>query len=245
MGERSRWASLATLACVLAVGCGGDFDDEEPLGTSEAEAKAVSFPAYAVYAQPVPGINPLFSDVQSFIAAHDTGTNQATSFPPHVTLTGFFDSSLSLAALVTRFESAIANVGTPFGQPLIMPKHAAHSAVRCNPGTKLVTLHVRLPSDYQRLRSELVKIPGVSGHVKLTSHITLFQAVNPKTISKATFDSICSDARAFFVPRVPFYNSTLDGYPYWQVTLFRAAQAPTPAHPLRQTDAIASRRVNP
>lgn len=245
MEKRFRWAAFAVFACVTATGCGSDFDDEGPLGTSEAEAKAVTFPAYIVYAQPIPGVNPLFSDVQLFVSLHDTGINEATSYPPHVSLTGFFDSSLSASALVTSFTTAVAKVGTPFGQPLIMPKQGAASAVQCNPGTRLVTLHVRLPSDYQKLRSEIVKIPGVSGHAKTTSHITLFQAIDPKAVSKETFDRICSDARAFFVPRIPLYNSTLDGYPYWQVTLFRAAQSPTPAHPLRQTDAIAAIRVNP
>lgn len=239
-----RYWNWAIIGLVAMSGCGGHVDDEA-IGVTEAEAKPVSFPAYIVYLQPTPGINPLFTDVQAFILTHDTGANEAAAFPPHLTLTGFFDTSLSQLALINRFERAIDSVGTPFGQPLIMPKQGAASAVQCNPGTKLVTLHVRLTNDYQRLRSELVKIPGAQGHVKTTSHITLFQAVDPKAISKTVFDRICADARAFFVPRIPFYDSTADGFARWQVALFRAPHAPTPSNPLRQSDAIDVRQVNP
>lgn len=246
MAQSLRFAVLAISACLAMSGCSGDFDDdEERLGTSEAEVKPVTFPAYIVYAQPIPGVNPLYLDVQAFVFAHDMTSNEATSYPPHVTLTGFFDTSLTTSQLESRFDAAVAAVGAPFGQPLVMPKQSGASAVQCNPGKKLVTLHVRLPSDYQKLRSELVKIPGVAGHVKHSSHITLFQATNPSAVSKATFDRICSEARLFFGERIARYNSTSDGYPYWQVTLFRAAQSPTPAHPLRQTDAIDAFRVNP
>lgn len=240
------WLKLAMIAGIVMNGCGGYVaGDEDSISESEAAAKSVTFPAYIVYAQPVPGINPLFNDVQAFIFAHDAGINEAASFPPHVSLTGFFDTSLMQPSLRTRFERAVANVGTPFGQPLIMPKQGGQSAVQCNPGTKLVTLHVRLPSDYNKFRAELVKIPGAQGHVKTTSHITVFQAIDPKAVSKTAFDRICNDAKVFFGERIALYNSTTDGFPQWQVTLFLAPQSPTPAHPLRQSDAIDAVLVNP
>lgn len=233
---------------------GGDADDEglddvddadpgEPPADPGASAASPTFPAYVVYLEPTSG-STLAKDASAFIASHDPGgVNRAASFPPHVTVTGFFRPTppLSNAAMIANFGKAItAAGGTPFGQPTI-------ENVVCNRGRRLIYLQVKTPaqpkvgkvSRFYRFSTEVVKLldapPGARKRLA-KYHLTLFNG--PKSFSTSRFDDFCGDAIRKFVDRSYSTNP-------WEEALYYSPTEPTPANPLTYVWIQTSRRVTP
>ncbi len=228
-------------------------DGEDPLDPPAdpfvgAGPNAPVFPAYIVYLQPVQGSN-LDLAVRTFIANHD-GRNLAASFPPHVSVTGFFQPTpfLTRSQLRARFLQAITEAGgTPFGQPTI-------TGVVCNLGKRLVELKVKIPSTprvqfiepggigrvsrFFRFSTEVTRLLGAKGSRKRLRgyHVTLFQAASPKTFPKATFKSYCAQAHARF-DNLAYANNA------WEVALYFAPTRPTASSPL--SDVVIAVRVTP
>lgn len=211
------WAGLGTAGAEEDVTAGG--------GANELALAGASDPNYIVFLLPLPGSR-LFNDVQAFLLAHPS---QATNFPPHVSVTGFFFSSLSPAAAGSVFRQVVISVGTPFGAPpKITSVHCKSVSTLTTTGVVhnwLIDLHVAATGkkwrQFQNAIFAAFSVPKLTRRDVSNYHITLFEA--PKaSVSKATFKSVCTAAKTAFAANVKsgVYNNAR-----WGTALFEQAGA--------------------
>lgn len=202
-----------------------DLEDEGAASTGVEEVDPAADPTYIVYLLPLPGSR-LYADVQGFLLAHPS---QATSLPPHVSVTGFFESSLSAAAAASLFRRVVISVGTPFGpSPKITSVHCKSVATKSTTGVVhnwLVDLHVAVTGKrWETFRTTVITafgVPVAKRRDVKNYHITLYEA--PKaSVSKSTFKSVCAAAKTAFKTNVK--NDVYDNA-RWGVALFEQAGA--------------------
>lgn len=217
-------------------------DAGDPLDPAAKGPKLPTWVGYVVYVQPEL-TTPLFLDVAKFIASHAVD-NLATFFPPHMSVTGFFNPTLPLATARADFFKAYTDAGgAPFGQPTI-------ASVECM-GQRLVELKMKLPkvkgkNKYAKFKASVMKdFHLTKKKVKDTTayHITLFHS--QAKVDKARFARICSDAQLTFgaLGRIGFYNGPADRF--WRAALYFSATPVTLTNPLTENKEQARISINP